>query len=153
MTDIQDPRQSLILKIQGKSGSSVLFMKLKDLYPECEFLIQDLPECYPLHCLERDSCPRNQNCMDKLVKRIQYVFETFPDVQNVVLYFRYQDRPGSHRAGVFWRDLREPRLITFNRTAWEKCKQIGTVYQWVLPDSLFLQTGIASDRLFSLRTS
>jgi hypothetical protein len=144
---------SLVLKISGASGQSVLFMKLRDLFPECEFLISDLPQMYPLRCLNEDGCPRNQNCMDKLVGRLRYVFDTFPDVQTVLLYFRYRDRPGTHRAGVFTRSMNEPRLITFNRTAWEKCKEIGTAYNWPLPDSLFLQTGETPDQLYDLRTS
>jgi hypothetical protein len=149
-----NPKDALVLKIQGRSGRATLFMKLNDLFPECQFLISDEPQLYPLSCLERDSCPRNQNCMEKLVVRIRYVFDTFGDVQNVLLYFRHQDRPDSHRAGVFYRDMEEPRFITFNRAAWEKCKEIGTAYQWSLPDSLFLQTGVsAPDRLFTLKTS
>lgn len=149
-----DPREALVLKLKGQSGSATLFMKLKDVYPECEFLISDLPQVFPLFCLRREGCTRNQNCMDKLVARTRYVFDTFPDAQTVLLYFRYRDRPDSHRAGVFWRDMREPRLITFNRAAWEKCKQVGTVYQWRLPDELFLQTGVAQpDQLYTLKSS
>lgn len=148
-----DPHASLVLKIAGKTGST-LFMKLKDVYPECEFLISDVPQIFPLHCLQADSCPRNQNCMEKLVARLKCVFDTFHDAQSVLLYFRYQDRPGTHRAGVFWRDMREPRLITFNRAAWEKLKTVGTVYSWRLPDELFLQTGVGEpDRLSILKLS
>jgi hypothetical protein len=148
-----DPRDALVLRIEGKTGATI-FLKLNSLYPECEFLINDLQHLAPLHCLQAEFCPRNQNCMENLVARIRYLFDTFPDAQAVLLYFRYRDRPGSHRAGVFWRDMREPRLITFNRAAWEKCKQIGTVLAWRLPDELFLQSGTSQSKpLYALRTS
>jgi len=148
------PGESLVLQVTGGSGDAVVFMKLKDVFPECEFLIGDLPQLSPLYCLRKEGCPRNQNCMDKLVARVQFIFDTFPKARTVVLYFRYRDQPGSHRGGVFWRDMREPRLITFNRAAWEKCKEIGTVLSWRLPDALFLQTGVAGpDRLSTLRLS
>lgn len=125
-----------ILEVQGKT----LFIKLKDLYPECEFLIEDQPQLYPLRCLV-DHCPRNANCMEKLAKRVKYIFDAFKDAQLLLLYFRYRDKPDSHRAGVFWRDMDiPPRFITFNRTAWDKCKELGTVYEWQLPSELFLKT-------------
>ena len=76
--------------------------------------------------------------MGVLANRIKYVFDTFDDSDLLLLYFRYPDMPGSHRAGVFWRDMREPRYIVFNRSQWEYMKQIGVVYQWRLPDTLFL---------------
>lgn len=144
--------EPLVLKISGRSGKSILFMKLQDLFPECSFLISDLDQLFPLHCLAQESCPRNQHCMDKLVARLRYVFDTFADVHTVLLYFRYRDRPHTHRAGVFTREMDTPRLITFNRMAWEKCKEIGVAYQWPLPDSLFLQTEGSADKLFTLRT-
>ena len=134
----------LVLKVVGRdSGRSAVFMKMKDVYPECEFLIRDAPQLFPFRCLKDDFCPRNANCMGKLQKRVQYVFDHFDDADLLLLYFRYDDMPGSHRAGVFSRDLEDqrfPRYVVFNRSMWERMKQIGIVYQWKLPDSLFLTT-------------
>lgn len=129
---------ALILKVEGKSGKSSLFMKLTDLFPECIHLIRDAAQLYPLFCLRNNMCPRNQNCMGKLVKRVKYIFDHFPDGEVLFLYFTYPDRPGTHRAGVFNKDLSEPYYTTFNRTAWDKFKQVGVIYEWFLPDSLFL---------------
>lgn len=123
-----------ILEVQSKT----LFIKLRDVYPECEFLIHDSSQLYPFKCLV-DHCPRNSMCMDKLVKRVKYIFDAFPDSKLLLLYFSYRDKPGSQRAGIFWREMSEPRYITMNRAGWEKLKEIGKVYEWELPDSLFLE--------------
>jgi hypothetical protein len=134
------PKDCLVLKVVGqKTGKSAIFMKLKDVYPECEFLIQDADQLFPLRCIRDDGCPRNQRCLETLAKRVHHVFNTFADSDLLLLYFRYHDAPGTHRAGVFWRDMKEPRFITFNRSVWERMKQIGVVYQWSLPDTLFLE--------------
>lgn len=132
-------KQSLVLKVTGRnSGKAVLFMKLQDLYPECFFLIEDAVQVFPLRCLQDDGCPRNQNCMGTIARRVKYVFDTFEDAHVLLLYFTYPDRPGVHRAGVFSREMDEPRYISFNPYAWEKVKQIGQVYRWELPNELFL---------------
>jgi hypothetical protein len=123
----------LILEVKQQT----LFVKLKDVYPECEFLISDQEQLHPFICFT-SHCHRNANCMEKLAGRVKYIFDGFPHAQLLLLYFSYRDKPASQRAGVFWRDLREPKYIVFNRTAWEKMKQIGTVYEWNLPDSFFL---------------
>ena len=127
----------LVLEVQRKT----IFAKLNDVFPECSFLIQGQDQLYPLFCIKNEYCPRNMNCMDRLVRRCKHMFDAFPDAQLLILYFAYQDRPGSHRAGVFWRDLREPRFITFNRSSWVKMKEIGTVFEYTIPDTVFLQTG------------
>jgi hypothetical protein len=125
----------LVLEIQKKT----LFMKMKDVYPECEYLIADQPQLFPFRCL-RDSCPRNANCMGKLAVRVKYIFDTFKEAELVVLYFKYRDRPQSQRAGIFWKDMREPRYITMNLYSWAKLKELGTVYEWEIPDDVFLGT-------------
>ncbi len=141
---------ALFLEIKGKkTGRTVLFTKLDNIYKECSFLIQGEDRLYPLICL-RDTCHRNMNCMTVLAHRVKYVFDTFPDADILLLYFRYHDRPKSHRAGVFNRNMDEPFFITFNVTAWEKIKKIGTVYEWNLPDSLFLSS---SDKLHKIGKS
>ena len=90
-----DPRKCLALRIDSRSGVQSIFMKLRDVFPECLFLIQDAAQLFPFRCLRDNGCHRNQNCMGKLLKRIQYIFETFEDSQLLFLYFSYPDRPGS----------------------------------------------------------
>ena len=76
--------------------------------------------------------------MEKLAKRVKAIFDAFPTAKLLLLYFKYRDRPNSLRAGVFWRDMSEPRIITMNPGAWEKMKQLGTVYEWNLPMEIML---------------
>lgn len=125
----------LVLTVQEKT----IFAKLKDVFPECEFLIRGAPQLFQLRCLV-DHCPRNANCMEGLAKRVKWFFDTFKEASLVFLYFAGPDKPGSIRGGVFWRDMREPRVITFNRAAWEKFKKMGVVYETTMPDELFLGT-------------
>ena len=138
------PNECLVLKIVGRqSGKSAIFMKLQDLFPECSFLIKDADQLFPFRCLKDGFCPRNANCMEKLAKRVRYVFDTFADSELLLLYFRYPDMPGSHRAGVFHRDMNDsrfPRYMVFNRSMWERMKEIGVIFSWTLADSLFLGT-------------
>ncbi len=114
-----------------------LFTKFDEIYAECKFLIEDQPQLYPLICLN-SHCHRAMNCMEKLAKRVNALFDAFPKAQLLILYFKYRDAPDRLRAGVFWRDMREPRYIVMNPGAWEKMKQIGTVYEWELPRELAL---------------
>lgn len=129
-------------------NKKTLLVKMKEFFPECEFLISDQEQLFPFRCLQ-DHCPRNSNCMEKLAKRVKHIFDQFENAELLVLYFKYRDHPTRLRAGVFWRDLREPRFITMNPYAWEKFKEIGTVYSYTLPDELFLG-GTAQPDLRSL---
>lgn len=142
LPDLLKPNEGLVLKVVGRrSGKSAVFMKLDWLFPECAYLIKDADQLFPLRCLRDGHCPRNANCMSKLAKRVTYVFEQFSDSELLLLYFRYRDMPGSHRAGVFHRDMKDarfPRYMVFNRSMWDRMKQIGTVFRWNLPDAVFL---------------
>lgn len=119
-------------------NKKTIFARVKDVFPECEVLITGSPQLHPFKCLVDNSCHKNANCMEKLVHRVKYIFDTFKDAQLLVLYYAYPDRPGSIRCGIFWRDFREPYHRTINRTSWELFKKRGTVYSWELPQSLFL---------------
>ena len=135
----------LILEVHGKS----LFVKLLDVLPECGFLISDEPQLHPLICLV-GRCHRGQGCMEKLAVRTKCLFDQFTEAQLLVLYFRYRDRPKYQRAGIFWRDMREPYYITMNPYSWEKLKSLGCVYEWEFPKELFLS---ASDNLVQIGKS
>ena len=76
--------------------------------------------------------------MERLAKRVKFVFDKFPASQLLILYFKYHDRPNSLRGGVFWRDMKEPRVITMNPYSWEKIKKIGEVFELELPLELLL---------------
>ena len=123
----------LVLEVQKKT----LFIKLKDVYPECAVLIEGESRLHPLICL-KSSCPKNANCMEKLAKRVKYTFEQWPESEVLLLYFTYKDRPESLRGGIFYPDMREPRLITFNKHSWDLLKRKGKVYEWQMPNELFL---------------
>lgn len=134
-----------ILEVNNKT----IFARLKDVYPECEVLINGSPQLYPLRCLA-DHCPKNANCMEKLVHRVKFLFDTFPNAQLLVLYFAFPDRPGSIRCGIFWSDFSEPYFRTINRASWELFKKKGTVYEWEMPQSLFLTGRAETNALVQL---
>jgi hypothetical protein len=135
---LEDSNKIFVLEVGSKKKA--LFIKFLSIYPECEHLIFDQPQLFPLICL-KTNCPRNMNCMYKLAKRTKYIFDSFPDADLLILYFRYRDQPKKHRAGVFWKDMSEPRFITFNEYSWEKVKSLGTIYEWKLPDFITLDRG------------
>ena len=122
-----------ILEVNKKS----LFTKFENVYPECTFLIDDEPNLHPLICL-RGPCHRQANCMTKLAHRVKAMFDAFPEAELLMLYFKYRDLPNKVRAGVFHSDLREPRYINFNLSAWKKLKEDGTIFEWELPLALRL---------------
>lgn len=134
----------LILEVQHKT----IFTKFNEVYKDCEILINGSPQLHPLFCLKAN-CPKNANCMNKLAHRIKYIFDNFKLADLLVLYFKYPDRPNSIRAGIFWRDMREPRLITMNQSAWEKLKSMGIVYEFNIPDHLFDKP--TENKLISIR--
>ena len=80
--------EALILKIEGASGRSSIFMKLHDVYPECEILIKGSDQLFPFRCIKDDFCPKNQNCMGILAKRISYIFDNIDDADLLLLYCR-----------------------------------------------------------------
>lgn len=112
-----------------------MFVPLRFVYPECLSLIEKYDQLSPLHCLKNDGCPANRGCMDVLAKRLNYLF-TFvaTDAQQIIAYFKYRDRPDSIRAGVFTRDMAEPKLMTLNRSAFKKFQRESLTYTWVPPD-------------------
>jgi hypothetical protein len=135
-------------------NTKTIFARLKDIFPECEVLIEHQPQLYPLRCLV-NHCPKNANCMEKLVRRVKHVFEVFSEAQLLILYFKWPDRPASIRCGVFWRDLREPCYRTINRSSWEIFKEKGTIYSWEMPQWLLLGAQPPQDdnKLVQLRTT
>lgn len=119
-----------------------VFMPFRYLYPECFVLIKPHQSLHPLFCLKNDICPVNSNCMEVLAKRVDYLFTNLcTDGKQLIAYFSYPDRPKSIRAGLFTRDLSEPRLLTLNRSAFEKFRKEGVTYAWVPTDEfLFIGT-------------
>lgn len=122
-----------------------IFIPFKYLYPECLVLIDKGEKLSPLLCL-KDSCPVNANCPSRLAKRVKFLFDhVAPESKMIYAYFKYRDRPNSIRAGVFDRELNEPRVITLNKSAFEKFKKEGVIHQWNPPMDYWLLGG--SDKL------
>ena len=108
------------------------FVPLRFVYPECEKLIDPHPAMYPLRCLAEDGCPANMQCMDYLVKRVQYLFDNVFDskVEMLITYYKYRDRPASLRGAVFSRDLSEPRVLLMNQFGFRKLMKNSSTYVW-----------------------
>jgi hypothetical protein len=119
-------------------SSKSAFFKLDNVLPECSLYQELAPKLEPLVCLRENVCHVGRNCMDTLVRRVHTLFgELLPTVQVLVLYFRKRTRPG-YGAGLFWRDLREPRVITMNSYAWKTVCSRGRVYQYTPSESFYL---------------
>jgi hypothetical protein len=120
------------------------FLKLESIFPECFFYRDQSPQIDPLMCLlEDNACTVGKNCIETIVKRLHVLFqEILPGVNVIVLYYKKRGGTGVG-AGIFWKDMREPRVITVNPFAWQKIKQRGAVYQFQ-PNSSFFLTGQAS---------
>lgn len=118
-----------------------VFIPFKFLYPECLTLIEPYEQLYPLHCLRNDHCPVNRGCMDILAKRVNYLFtNVIPDGQQIIAYFKYRDRPQSIRAGVFTREMDEPKLMTLNHSAFKKFQKEGLAFTWIPTDEFMLMS-------------
>src|SRR5438067_346298 len=122
-----------------------IFTKFSDFFCNCEFYIADT-QLHPLICLI-DSCHRNQNCADAILKRCRFFFDKFPKSELILTYFRYRDHPKSIRAGVWFKQLllddaqfnpliHSPRLITINPSAFEKMKELGKIYEIHYPTEI-----------------
>jgi len=115
-----------------------LFIPFKFVYGECFPLIEKRDQLSPLHCLQK-TCPVNAGCMDILAKRVNYLFtQVVPSAELMVAYFKYRDRPQSIRAGIFYRDMREPRVMTLNQAAFKKFQKEGESFIWIPPDEYTL---------------
>lgn len=104
-----------------------VFIPLRYLYPECSVFISEHDEVNQLQCLET-SCPVDQGCMYVLAKRLSLLFEHLEDAQLVIAYYKL--RSGRIRAGVFRREMEEPRVITCNPSALTKFQREGNSFEW-----------------------
>jgi len=119
------------------------FFKLSDIYGECALYQKDSPLLEPVVCLQfENSCHVGRNCIEKLVKRIHILFnEIVPYTRLIILYFRKRNIPGLGGA-IFFRNMKEPRIITMNPYAWKKIKERGLLYKFY-PSSEFFLSGQA----------
>jgi len=121
-------------------GHSV-FLPLRFLYAECLVLIDGSPQLYPLACFNRP-CPVMKNCPDVLAHRVNYLFDKIvPNAEVIYAYFKHPDRPRSIRAGMFRRDLSEPKTIVMNLAAFNKFRREGVTYNWIPPDEFIFMGG------------
>lgn len=118
-----------------------MFIPLRDLYPECLVLIEPHAQAFPLQCLQRP-CNAMKGCPEILAKRVHYLFTNVcPEAQQIFAYIKYRDRPNSIRAGLFDRNLADPRVIILNPYGFRKYRNEGLTYEWVPTDDyLFMGT-------------
>jgi len=116
--------------------SMTVFLPLGYLYPECKLHIEGHELLTQLHCLQ-ETCPRNRNCMDTLARRVKFFFDRVTPGEKLIIAY-YKTVTGRIKAGLFYPDLREPRLITCNKSAFRRCKRRGTVYRWDPPAEFYL---------------
>jgi hypothetical protein len=82
--------------------------------------------------------------METLAKRIFVLFqEVIPQADLIILYYRKQCSSGLG-AGLFWKDMSEPRYIIMNPSAWDMIKQRGYVFEFHAGSSFYL-SGLASE--------
>lgn len=116
-----------------------VFIPFKYVYGECQTLIEKHPQLSPLHCLKNDHCPVNSGCMDVLAKRVDYLFtHVVPEGKLLIAYFKWPDRPKSIRAGIFDREMTEPKVMTLNISAFQKFQKEGLSFTWVPTDEYML---------------
>ncbi len=121
--------------VNGKT----LFIPLRYVYPECSKLIAQQPQMYPLRCLQDNGCSANMSCMDFLVPRVNYIFnEVNSAAEMMIAYYKYnRQNPGEDEnrealmGAIFYKDLREPYLMTLNPSGFRKMQRDGEVQTWV----------------------
>ncbi len=125
-----------------------VFIPLRYVYPECSILIAPHPRVPPLLCLKSD-CPANRNCMETLAKRVFYFFEQVePAATLMVAYFKHPDRPNSIRAGIFDKELENPRVSTLNVSAFKKfCTEGDTKYWTPTTEYLNIQGAVSLPKI------
>lgn len=124
-----------LLVTSERRGTATLFAKIDDVFPECGVSIHNSDRMDRLQCFI-DSCHVGANCMEKLAKRLNVLFDTFPTAQLCYLYFKRR-ADAKMRAGLFWRDFRLPTVINVNKWAWERMKTYGQVYQFAPPAGFY----------------
>ena len=111
--------------------TKTVFIPLRFVYPECNVLIEEHTRVFPLRCYQDNGCSVDASCPDIMARRIDYLFQNVVKAAElIILYFKYRDRAQSIRGGLFWRDLREPRVMLLNKSGFEKCFKEGEVHTW-----------------------
>ena len=124
-----------------------MFVPFRALYPECLFLIEGSPQLGPLQCLDT-SCHVSANCMETLVKRVHYLFDRVePSALMMIAYFKHHSSGESIKAGVFHKDLREPRRITVNPHGFRKFQTEGMVKQWTPTQEYLMIAALPTPRV------
>jgi hypothetical protein len=120
------------------------FFKLEDVFGECYLYREKSPQIEPVVCLrEENSCYAGKSCMATLAQRVFVLFEeVLPAAYLMLLYYRKRNL-GGIGAACFWRDMREPNVITVNPYAWNMVKTRGNVFRFSPGPSFFL-TGMAA---------
>jgi len=132
---LEKPNIAYILVLSDKTA----FFKLKDVFPECFLYREKSPRVKALVCLKEDlACHCGHRCIDVLVHRVTALFDMLPKTISLILLYFKNDHMERIEAGVFWRDFREPRVITVNPSAWKYCKGRGDVLTFHPTDKFYL---------------
>ena len=124
---MKQPEITYFLTLAEKTA----FFKLNDIFLECSLYREASPNIPPLICLRENSCTVGRNCMESLVPRIHKLFDILDrNIKLILLYYRY---PNSERlgAGVFWKDLTEPRSIILNPHGWRLIKSRSEIFKFI----------------------
>lgn len=114
-----------------------LFLPFRYLYPECLLLIEKHLQAFPLLCLKSD-CPANKNCMEVVAKRVNYWFTHIePKAELMFAYFKYRDST-SLRAGVFNKNLDEPKYMVLNPSGFAKLQRENSIIKQYNPSMEYL---------------
>lgn len=113
-----------------------VLIPLRQLYPECQSYLVNLPAAENLQCLREGRCSVDKGCMPVLAERVHKFF-MYHEPSALQLLAYYKTPSGSIRAGVFTRQVDEPRVITCNQHGLQKLQKIGAVKEWTPDDSFY----------------
>ena len=110
-------------------------MPLRYLYPECFKLLKGHDNAVPMLCFLTNHCPANKDCINKLAKRTNFLFEKVfdPKVDLLLAYYKVGNNQKTDlRFVVLFRDMREPRVCKANYLYFNKFLQDGDTAEWVI---------------------
>lgn len=118
-----------VLNISDKT----LIIPLQDVYSECEKLLLKYPWLSPLHCFHQSLCPADNCCAEKLVRRCKIVFEFFPKIELIILYWKQHN--GTELEGFsVWKDFgKNPTVFTLNQKKFSDFQRCGIQQTIQLP--------------------
>lgn len=124
-----------------------MLVKLNDIFPECSVLLKPYPQLFNLNCFKNNFCPAQSACMEKLVPRIRFLFDSFSEVGLILALFRSPD--DKLMAGLFQRSGVEPRVIRVGPKGFDRFKKYVETYEIEMPSELMNLVGKESTDVVS----